>query len=124
MSNNNIFNKLTSDFIEVNAKVPKNKILVKIIENKDNIDKGIYIPKDLKSNSREGIIIDVGGSPEDLYYEPSLERYIPINVRKGDIVLLNFVSNFSTYTIEGKHKYTCITPSMVVGIFNKKYYNI
>ena len=26
--NNNIFNKLTSDFIEVNAKVPKNKILV------------------------------------------------------------------------------------------------
>ena len=104
----------------INGKVPAGKILVEVI-NLDNIKRGgIYIPSNTV-NLRDGIIRKIGDQLDNTYYNLNLEKRVPINVKVGDYVYLNFISDFYRLVVDNT-TYVVINPTTIVGVYNKDYY--
>ena len=110
----------TTDIL--NAEPPAGKVLIELIQTEDNITKldGIYVP--LSNNRKQdGIIRKIGNQLDDTYYNLNLEKRVPFNLKVGDYVYLNFISNFYRLCVEGK-TYVIINPSTIIGKYNKAYY--
>lgn len=103
----------------LSAEVPAGKILVEIVKAENMKRGGIYIPG--KQQIRDGIIRKIGNQVDDTYYNLHLEKRVPNNFNIGDIVHLNFVSDFYRLNVDGLD-YVVINPSTIVGRYNKDYY--
>lgn len=105
----------------LNSELPAGKVLVKIIEPKEVLANGIYIPN--SSNIKDGEIVKISRANNSTYYDINLNKRLPINLKEGDIVKLNFVSNFTKFKVE-EDTYFTTNPSNILAIYNKKYYKL
>lgn len=111
--------QLTKEDI-LKGKVPSGKILVELISNKNMMRGGIYLPENTK-DSMDAVVRSIGDQIDNTYYNLTLEKRVPINVRIGDIVLLKFISDF--YRIKVKDAdFAVINPGVIIAKYNKAYY--
>lgn len=105
----------------INSDIPAGKVLVKLSSssNKDVLNQGIYVPSSFASKDAE--VIKVSKANNGTYYNINIQKRIPINIKEGDDVVLNYVSSFSKFTVEGE-TYLTISPEVILAIYNKKFH--
>lgn len=112
--------KLTKEVL-VNSEIPAGKVLVKLLssDKKDVLNNGIYVPYTFAK--KDAIVIKVSKANNGTYYNRNIEKRIPINIKEGDEVLLNFISSFSKFDIDNE-TYITIDPETILVIYNKKFH--
>lgn len=105
-----------------NSRVPKDKILIKLTKNEGITtykNSSILVPLS-NSDLKEGIVLAIPDNKT--FINHNIEKEELVNIEKGDIVLLNFVSAFSSFVVENE-KYLSISPSVIFAKCSKdKYY--
>lgn len=105
-----------------NAKVLRNKVLIKLTKSKGYQyykNSSIIVPLS-NTELNEGIVLAI--PLNDKFHNLNTDKEELINVKKGDIVILSFVSYFSSFIVDGE-KYVVVPPSVIIAKCQKdKYY--
>ena len=104
----------------LNSEIPSGKILVEILSNNNVKKGGIYLPDSFNS-AKDGIVRKIGKSIDNTYYNLNLEKRVPMNVKVGDFVNLNFISDFYKVKVENT-TFVIINPTTINNKYNNKYY--